>query len=468
MPHATPTNVTMAAEVKAMPAEELAGSKPATPAIAIPPATISAPSDSAKPRVKLALDTFASPVNQNGCFEFDRVIKSGYLQKRTQKTKTWKTIYLVMRPNTLFIYKSEKENKLRHKIYLSDLTAVTLLKDPKNKRKNVFGLFSPSKNFHLQAKTPTDAQEWVDIIRRDARIEEEEEEMFLASPMVRRQSYGVPGFFSGLGNSSRALAEQERLQSSSPEPLDPPSAQFSSSSRGFGHRSIDYTSGLSGNELASHSDFSDTEAHRNLGASFESLAVQSPSKTTGVGVVRPTMNLRNASQVSCSNLLDNDPDRVVWQGWLWFLRSKRGVRQWKDSWAVLRPRNLILYKDSAEYAAQLVVPLSSIVNVVELDPISRSKTHCCQVITEEKSYRFAAHDEESLLRCLGAFKSLLAKRRELEAKLKATGGAVAAVATLAAAVKPATQGSSTTNNTQNTTAPAAAPPAAPTASGITT
>ena len=32
------------------------------------------------------MDTY-SPVNQNGSFEFDRVIKSGYVQKRTQKTK---------------------------------------------------------------------------------------------------------------------------------------------------------------------------------------------------------------------------------------------------------------------------------------------------------------------------------------------------------------------------------------------
>jgi hypothetical protein len=34
----------------------------------------------------LSLDTF-SPVNQNGSFEFDRVLKSGYVQKRTRKTK---------------------------------------------------------------------------------------------------------------------------------------------------------------------------------------------------------------------------------------------------------------------------------------------------------------------------------------------------------------------------------------------
>lgn len=37
-------------------------------------------------RGRLALDT-VTPVNQAGCFESDRVIKSGYVQKRTQKTK---------------------------------------------------------------------------------------------------------------------------------------------------------------------------------------------------------------------------------------------------------------------------------------------------------------------------------------------------------------------------------------------
>jgi hypothetical protein len=56
--------------------------------ITIPPNSISLPTDnfSARLRNRLVLDTF-SPVNQNGSFEFDRVIKCGYVQKRTQKTK---------------------------------------------------------------------------------------------------------------------------------------------------------------------------------------------------------------------------------------------------------------------------------------------------------------------------------------------------------------------------------------------
>jgi hypothetical protein len=53
-----------------------------------PLASLSLPSHPAKDRLRSgqALDSF-SPINQNGSFEFDRVLKSGYVQKRTRKTK---------------------------------------------------------------------------------------------------------------------------------------------------------------------------------------------------------------------------------------------------------------------------------------------------------------------------------------------------------------------------------------------
>lgn len=379
--------------------------------ITIPGSSITLPQNSAtRLRSQLALDTY-SPVNQNGSFEFDRVIKSGYVQKRT-KTKAWKSMYLVLRPNTLFVYKSEKEDKLRHKIYLTDLTAATLLKDPKNKRQHVFGLFSPARNFHFQAPTAQDAQQWIDLIRKDARIEEEEEEMFLASPVVRRDSYTG---FGALCRKERQ-SDRERFASSSPEPQETAIPRFVPSAR-RPSQNLEY----SGNELASHSDFSDSDIQRLQGASIESLAVQSPPSSSMEP--RPSLGLRNASQVSGINI-EQDPDRIIWQGWLWWLKSKGGVRQWKDCWAVLRPRNLILYKDESEYAALFIVHLGSILTVVDIDPISRSKTHCLQIITEEKSYRLCAHDEERLVQCLGAFKSLLAKRKELEAKAAAGAPAV--------------------------------------------
>lgn len=322
-----------------------------------------------RPRSHSNVDAF-SPVNNDGCFEFDRVIKSGYVQKRTQKTKVgnhdhprlvrpkltwmpqkWKSIYLVLRPNTLSMYKDEKETKLRHQIYLSDLTAVAFLKDPKQKRKNVFGLFSPSRNFHFQAPTTEDTEAWVELIRRDARIEEEEEEMFLASPIIRRQSPAglrpVPPTYS-----LDRIGDNEHFLSSSPEPFRPPAPRFRGPPGRRKSSNVE-SSGLSGNELASHSDFSDNDIQRTHDASIESLAVQSPPIELGDALQsnRPSVNICSASQVSITNT-EQDPDRVIWQGWLWFLRTKRGVRQWKQMWTVLRPRNLILYKDESEYTAQ--------------------------------------------------------------------------------------------------------------------
>ncbi|KAI5867942.1 PH domain-containing protein [Durotheca rogersii] len=372
-----------------------------------------------------------SPVNQNGSFEFDRVIKSGYVQKRTQKTKAWKSVYLVLRPNALSIYKSDKENKLRHKLYTSELSAVTLLKDPKHKRQNLFGLFSPARNYHFEAPSAQDAQQWIDLIRQDARIEEEEEEMFLASPILRRQTFAPIAMAQDVARVTKPLSQDhERPLSSSPEPPEPTrtSRSLPSSARRPSHH--DY-SGLSGNELASHSDLSDNEGQRVVGASIESLSCRSPaasgSQLESGPKDRPELVNRNASQLSGLNNIniENDPDRVVWQGWLWLLNSRRGVKQWKNRWAVLRPRNLILYKDESEYKASFILSLSAIVNVVDINPISKTKLHCFQAITDEKSYRLCAHDEEALVHCLGAFKSLLSKRRELETR--------AAVSTSAAA-----------------------------------
>jgi hypothetical protein len=414
-------------------------------------------------RSRLApLDTAA--VNQNGSFEFDRVVKAGILQKRTQRTKKWKHVFVVLRPTTLSIYKSDKEDRLRHKIYLSDVTAAAHLRDPKHKRNHLFGLFTASRNFHFQAASHADAADWIQLARQGARIEEEEEEMFLASPLgpppPRRQSSSsdaVPaaaGDFSpprgralvregsaGAGGGAGILSSSgfpQRFMSASPEPASRRrSVQFASPPSSYCQPPPPPES--AGNDAGAYSDFSDGETlqQRMHGMSIESLA-QSPPASAGAGATtatttsasnapyplagsaaEPGLGLRNASQASgLASSTDTDPDRVIFQGRIHYLRSKGGVRQWKSTWAVLRPRNLILYKDESEYTAQLIVPMAAIVHVVNIDPLAKTKPHCFQAITEEKTYKFAAADEETLVQCLGAFRSLLAKRRGLEARAR--------------------------------------------------
>jgi hypothetical protein len=325
----------------------------------------------------------------------------------------------VLRPNSLSIYKDEHEEKLRHKINLADLTAVALLKDPKQRRHNVFGLFSPSRNYHLEAASKRDAEQWVDLIRQEARVEEEEEEMLIASP-----GGNTLGTFRGFertmreNNESRQLHD-ERVGSSSPEPIDPPPRPARSGTLApSGQRRPSHTIEYSGTDLASQSDMSDIEPARARDVSKGSIpenpvtsqpqSNQSPSETL-------VSDARNVSQMSGFNA-EVDPERVVWQGHLLYLKSKGGVRQWKDLWVVIRAKNFTLYKNESEYSPVLIIPLSSVINAVEIDPVSRTKRNCLQVITEEKSYKFCAHNEGDLDKSLGAFKSLLAKRKEHEAK----------------------------------------------------
>ncbi|KAH9216002.1 hypothetical protein DL95DRAFT_297767 [Leptodontidium sp. 2 PMI_412] len=387
-----------------------------------PPSAVALPPSVSASRIRnshLALDTF-SPVNQNGSFEFDRVLKSGVVSKRTRKTKAWKSIYLVLRPNSLSIYKDANEDKLRHKILLQDLTAVAFLKDPKHKRQNVFGLFSPSRNYHLEAKSRKDAEEWVDLIRTEARIEQEEEEMLLASP-----GGNATGSYSGFEKTMQQQHEQrlhdERLGSSSPEPSDSiipiPRTQRTEALGLTAQRRVSHTMEYSGNEI---SDMSDTDITRQRGGSSVSIsedpmAVKPPSS-------RPMLAARNVSQLSGFNMeAASDPERVVWQGYLMYLKSARGVRQWKDYWAVIRPRTIALYKNDSEYSPILIIQIANVINAVEIDPLSRTKRHCLQVITEEKSFKFCAHGEEGLDTSLGALKSLLAKRKEVEGKGRGAG-----------------------------------------------
>ena len=98
-------------------------------------------------------------------------------------------MYIVLRPNLLSMYRDESEAKLRNKFMLSEVRAVARLKDPKRHDRHVFGVFTPSRNFHMAAESGEETQEWVEKIRREARIYEAEEEMMLASPGGARSAY---------------------------------------------------------------------------------------------------------------------------------------------------------------------------------------------------------------------------------------------------------------------------------------
>ena len=139
----------------------------------------------------LNLNTF-SPVNQNGSFEFDRVLKSGRVNRRVKSKgawkPTWKLTYLVLRPNLLSMYKHDDETGIRASITLSDVTAVAPVK--KANTANVFGVFTPSKNYHFQGASATETADWIERIRTEARVDVHEE-IALGSPVAPNDRPGT-------------------------------------------------------------------------------------------------------------------------------------------------------------------------------------------------------------------------------------------------------------------------------------
>ncbi|KAH8600271.1 hypothetical protein B0O99DRAFT_649122 [Bisporella sp. PMI_857] len=184
------------------------------------------------------------------------------------------------------------------------------LKDPKQKRQNVFGLFSPSRNYHLEASSGKDADEWVELIRQEARIEEEEEEMMLASP-----GGTATANHNGFERSMHPTKEQRLLHEERYGTMVPADQGYGIGAPRRASHTIDY----SGNEMASHSDMSDMEASRRVISKStvpeESMAVQPPDG-------RPMMETRNISQMSGFNA--EDPERVIWHGHLLLLKSTGG------------------------------------------------------------------------------------------------------------------------------------------------
>ncbi len=360
---------------------------------------------------------------------------------------------MVLRPNYLSIYRDKEETKLRHRIQLSDLTAVARQKDAKRKEKHIFGLFSPSRNYHLEAPSDSEAQAWVEVIRREARIDEHEEEIMLASPGGAHTS-PYQGFERSIDAQPSAGAEERGLNTAgyasssdadnlSPNITIPGTRTNESTPLPFPARQPSYAEYSGAEGRTSMSDFSDAGgpvarlSALSLAGTLDprpSTSSTQPVPNTIYSTSVPTRPAaaRNTSQLSNLNIATpsstrpapnpQDQERVLYNSYAYLLKQKTGVRQWKKVWLVVRPKGLALYKNEDEYAALLVLSIGAIIDAVEIDAVSRSKVWCMQILTEERNYRFSVGDEEGLTRCLGALKSLGSQKRRKRKEMEGVGG----------------------------------------------
>lgn len=188
------------------------------------------------------------------------------------------------------------------------------------KRDNVFGLFSPSKNYHLQGQSLEDAGEWVELIRKAAGLTDTGDEYI----MTLSQNEGGAPNSPVEGPSSPLFAPNPSAGRIQPLPIG-----------GMSCHTLEY----SGAEVASCSSFSDAARISQLSLSHPDTA---PSTNPGTEVPKDTP--KPGVQKTGTGLSEIVQSRVIWHGYLYCLKSKGGVRQWKKLWVVIRPVNIAFYK----------------------------------------------------------------------------------------------------------------------------
>ena len=238
----------------------------------------------------------------------------------------------------------------------------------------------------------------MELIRREARIDEAEEEMFMLSlDDNNKEDDAVVAKRRANTRNSEVLLNYEPTSaprdhgfssySSSEVELSAPPPKLHNSKHSRDHTSSSAKQqqqqrppsvqrlshlGYSGPDGGSYSDISDAGVV-GMQHSTLSLSVPDPREVGGGGDAEtrpvasvyvgsaPTMR-RNASQMSSVGVAQDD-ERVVCQSWLHFLKSTRGMRQWKKAWVVLRPKNIAFYKNEEVWGLESVLSHIFIVNV---------------------------------------------------------------------------------------------------------
>lgn len=93
------------------------------------------------------------------------------------------------------------------------------------------------------------------------------------------------------------------------------------------------------------------------------------------------------------------------------LRLRKRYNQWKRFYIVLTNKKLYFYKSESISKVYKVIDVRNIIDVIELDPMSRSKQWCLLIITPLKRIRFCASSEEEMIKWLSSLKAIIMRNK---------------------------------------------------------
>lgn len=309
-------------------------------------------------KYNLQNDSPDEPIHDN------KVLISSYLLKRSGKTHQWKKRWVVLRNCQLSYYKDSTEHKPLKVISKLNLLSFSIIPDNKNFH---FAIYTNTKVLHLKSIEDATYNSWIDILRQfyDEKSHTDSEAVNL---IMQEQGSKQPHGFIGSSN---------EMDYSGDEPL---SSGASDSTPPRTH---------------------DTPVMKPL----SSFADHRDKDDAGEIVHRVTnLNIHDSIQ--------NGDEYILEQGYVFKLRKI--YNQWRKFYFILSNKNLYVYKHQDDIShLHKFFPIDDIIDVIELDPLSKSKKWCFLIITPLKRMKFCASDENQMIKWLSVLKTLVNNKTKL-------------------------------------------------------
>ncbi|KAJ3324155.1 hypothetical protein HDV06_000696 [Boothiomyces sp. JEL0866] len=239
------------------------------------------------------------------------------------------------------------------------------------KKQFVFGIVTRERVFYLQAVDQVQMEKWVSHIKQ-----------FIEQPLSRNPSHHDDGQISRKPSTTTQVSVLTVASSASqPSPIP-----------------VEEHSGI---PIVKKS-----ESHVKFVEKLPSLVevkVTSPlSKSWGSN---PSVD---SSDEECPmSPVSPETDSITCQGYLQKLKNIGGVKGWKKRWFVLRKGKLLYYKDQQEYEVRRILPLATVIDILDIDPIlskHKESQHCIKLVLAKRSWILCADTVEDQNRWLEALR----------------------------------------------------------------
>ncbi|KAI9597415.1 hypothetical protein BDF19DRAFT_434993 [Syncephalis fuscata] len=373
----------------------------------------------------------------------EQTIYSGYLMKRGEIRKAWKKRWFILRSSELVYYKDQKEYKLLGIIPLDSILAcaeVQRTKKRKSKRANVFGVVTTKRKFYFAAPSPEDMLSWLHSIRetRAAAVSDNaslhDEEPQHTTPLKRHVS--PVASLPDKTNFHRSVAlnapnsQQAPLEISATSASNGRTVTFVVQRESSGRPASVATTTVHKTEPAN--EMAESSLHKDAAITATPMSSQNEEdahinkhieKTSFDEYADDEFDLMSDDEEAAAIILadaeevddlDEGEDEDYEEGEMITrdetlntltsahiiksgqLHKRGGPRKiWKKRWFVLRPTQLVYYKDQREYKSLGIIDLAQVKAVAAIP--RKKRVNVFGVLTTRRKYYFQAGSPEELL-----------------------------------------------------------------------